>query len=144
MSLYGYKPKTKKAPWTRCKLLRQATELPRSKSSPNGSSTDNSVTQKPISRWQRRKDYSRRRRLFLEKPENKLCRVCADCLKLGQVKPPHVGKRIRPTQDVHHAKGRGKYLLDESTWLPVCRWCHDFIHNNVKWSYENHYMEPRI
>ncbi len=31
------------------------------------------------------------------------------------------------TTDVHHMKGRGKYLLDESTWLPVCRDCHRTI-----------------
>ncbi|MHA4844460.1 hypothetical protein ACX0G7_09860 [Flavitalea antarctica] len=28
------------------------------------------------------------------------------------------------TTDVHHMKGRGKYLLDVSTWLPTCRNCH--------------------
>lgn len=34
------------------------------------------------------------------------------------------------TTDVHHRKGRGEYLLDQSTWLPVCRSCHDFITEN--------------
>lgn len=35
--------------------------------------------------------------------------------------------------DVHHTCGRrGKNLLDESTWLPVCRHCHDFIHEHSK------------
>jgi hypothetical protein len=32
------------------------------------------------------------------------------------------------TQDVHHIKGRGMYLLDQDTWLPVCRHCHNQIH----------------
>lgn len=32
--------------------------------------------------------------------------------------------------DVHHQKGRGEFLLDQSTWLPVCRSCHDFITEN--------------
>ena len=37
----------------------------------------------------------------------------------------------RKTKDVHHKAGRlGKNLLDETTWLAVCRCCHDFIHNN--------------
>jgi hypothetical protein len=29
--------------------------------------------------------------------------------------------------DVHHMKGRGKYHLDTSTWLSVCRNCHNWI-----------------
>ncbi len=29
--------------------------------------------------------------------------------------------------DVHHMKGRGKYHLDVSTWLAVCRNCHNWI-----------------
>lgn len=40
------------------------------------------------------------------------------------------------TVDVHHMKGRGKYLLDETTWLPVCRNCHDTIHQYPKESKE--------
>lgn len=33
-----------------------------------------------------------------------------------------------PTKDVHHVHGRGKHLMDESTWIPVCRACHNGIH----------------
>ena len=29
--------------------------------------------------------------------------------------------------DVHHKKGRGKYLNDPTTWLSVCRSCHNWI-----------------
>jgi hypothetical protein len=36
----------------------------------------------------------------------------------------HDGK----TTDVHHTKGRGPFLLDQSTWLPVCRPCHIWVH----------------
>jgi len=32
--------------------------------------------------------------------------------------------------DVHHMKGRGKYHLDTTTWLAVCRPCHMFIEEN--------------
>jgi hypothetical protein len=32
--------------------------------------------------------------------------------------------------DVHHKKGRGKYHLDVTTWLPVCRNCHAWIELN--------------
>lgn len=34
--------------------------------------------------------------------------------------------------DIHHkhsGKDRGKYLLDVSTWMGVCRSCHNKIHN---------------
>jgi|31_taG_2_1085359.scaffolds.fasta_scaffold04746_5 hypothetical protein len=35
----------------------------------------------------------------------------------------------RPTQDVHHMRGRaGLLLLEERWWLPVCRAHHDWIH----------------
>lgn len=29
--------------------------------------------------------------------------------------------------DIHHKKGRGKYHNDPTTWLSVCRTCHDWI-----------------
>lgn len=34
------------------------------------------------------------------------------------------------TDDVHHMNKRGIHILDESTWLPTCRQCHNFIHDN--------------
>jgi hypothetical protein len=33
----------------------------------------------------------------------------------------------RIATDIHHKKGRGKYLNDITTWLPVCRNCHHRI-----------------
>ncbi len=33
----------------------------------------------------------------------------------------------KATDDPHHSKGRGKFLLDVSSWIPVCRSCHNFI-----------------
>lgn len=39
------------------------------------------------------------------------------------------GRRAR---EVHHRAGRhGKNLLDEATWLAVCRKCHNWIHANA-------------
>lgn len=46
--------------------------------------------------------------------------------------------------EVHHKKGRGKYHLDTSTWLPVCRNCHDWIENNPEDAKELGYSETRI
>ena len=34
--------------------------------------------------------------------------------------------------DIHHMKGRGKYLIDPTTWLSVCRTCHNWIEENPK------------
>ncbi len=34
--------------------------------------------------------------------------------------------------DVHHKKGRGKYHLDTTTWMPLCRNCHSFIHEHIQ------------
>jgi hypothetical protein len=34
-------------------------------------------------------------------------------------------------QDVHHASGRsGTNMLDDTTWMAVCRACHSYIHNH--------------
>ena len=32
--------------------------------------------------------------------------------------------------DIHHLGQRGKNYLDETTWLAVCRSCHERIHRN--------------
>ena len=38
----------------------------------------------------------------------------------------------RRTVDVHHCRGRhSPDLLDELTWLAVCRPCHNWIHNHA-------------
>jgi hypothetical protein len=43
--------------------------------------------------------------------------------------------------DVHHVKGRGKYYLDVSTFMAVCRPCHDKIHfESPKWAREKGYL----
>lgn len=49
-----------------------------------------------------------------------------------------------PAVDPHHMKGRGKYLLDTSTWLPVCRDHHTYIENNPDWAKEQGYSLSRL
>ena len=57
------------------------------------------------------------------KKEHPHCAACA-LLMLYRPGPP----LIRRTSECHHIRGRnGKLLLDENYWLPVCRWCHNFI-----------------
>jgi len=34
------------------------------------------------------------------------------------------------TEDVHHSRGRGVYLLIMESWIPVCRNCHIYLHDN--------------
>jgi hypothetical protein len=38
-----------------------------------------------------------------------------------------LSKCTNQSTDVHHKKGRGKYHNDVSTWLSVCRNCHNWI-----------------
>ena len=59
--------------------------------------------------------YAKKRRAFLA--EHRFCQICQD------------NGELRNSEDVHHIKARleGHYL-DESTWLAVCRPCHNWIH----------------
>lgn len=75
--------------------------------------------------------YPRERKKFLAQSENQLCRarivpVCT--LKASQV---------------HHKKGRGIYLLDKSTWLPVCDGCHKELTVHSREAIENGLSERR-
>lgn len=42
--------------------------------------------------------------------------------------------------DIHHKKGRGKYLLAKDTFMALCRECHQRIHDNPGWARENKYL----
>lgn len=70
--------------------------------------------------------YVRQRKAYLQR--NWSCMIC-----------------IRATSmDVHHKKGRaGKNLLDEDTWMALCRKCHDWIHANPKEATEKGWMQNR-
>ncbi|WP_215239299.1 hypothetical protein [Dyadobacter helix] len=74
------------------------------------------------------KTYSQLRKEFLEKFENMFCAVY-----------PHL-----LATEVHHTKGRGKYLNDTDTWLAVSREGHIWIHENPKLSRERGFMKSRI
>jgi hypothetical protein len=54
--------------------------------------------------------------------EHRLCNVC---------------KSSKAT-DIHHLRGRvGTRLNDTQYFMAVCRSCHDEIHHNPRWAYEN-------
>lgn len=46
--------------------------------------------------------------------------------------------------EIHHKRGRGPYLLDETTWLPVCHRCHRFIEENPVQAKELGLSENRL
>lgn len=71
--------------------------------------------------------YNRKRKVFLNKPENKVCPVML-MLFDDEIK----------TTEVHHKAGRrGKFLNYVPFWLAVSSDGHKFIHNNPDWSYKN-------
>lgn len=49
--------------------------------------------------------------------EKKVCEICG-----------------KMATEVHHRKGRGKYLNDVSTWMAVERECHDVIHSSPRFA----------
>lgn len=46
--------------------------------------------------------------------------------------------------DVHHKKGRGLYYLDKTTWLSVCRSCHNWIELHPKEAKELNFSLNRL
>ena len=95
------------------------------------------VRQKPVRKRskamaKKMAQYAVQRVIFLSR--NTLCQCCP-------VRRP-TGIALW-ADDVHHKRGRGKFLMDKETWLPVCRPCHTFIHDNPQWAYENGMLERR-
>jgi len=69
--------------------------------------------------------YSKMRKEFLEKPENATCRA----------KLPVCQGGFKQQLTVHHTKGRGRYYLDTTTWVPLCMACHRWV--------EEHHAEAK-
>lgn len=76
------------------------------------------------------RQYMKQRAVFLE--AHPWCEVLTLC-----------NDRPNPSTEVHHMKGRGKCLLDETTWMAVSRYAHVWIHNNPKQARELGYILPR-
>lgn len=77
--------------------------------------------------------YSSLRKKFLK--EHPTCQACKRHDVVRQESPTcTVGFAFRRTAtDIHHVKGRlGGNYLDVSTWMAVCRTCHDWIHQHPK------------
>lgn len=75
------------------------------------------------------KIYFDKRRWFLAKSENSACPVAAAGLipdLNGELASHH-----RASVQIHHVWRRGRYYLDESTWLGVSAEGHFFIERNI-------------
>lgn len=86
----------------------------------------------PVMSAKRKKEnakYLKDRMDFLNKPENKMCRVFT---------------KLQATE-VHHMKGRtGKLFLDQKFWLAVSRKGHQKIEMNPDWAKENGFSLNRL
>jgi len=149
VSLRGYQPKTKRAPWKiaqdeadeasgvakqrredkeaeRRAKERRAVEVAFAKQrhKPKGPRLFIAPATKP--RAAERNAYKARARQWLK--EHPVCEACAALFGLAAV----VDRAPHKSEAVHHKRGRmGKLLLDERHWLAVCNHSHDFIHNNI-------------
>jgi hypothetical protein len=78
--------------------------------------------------------YSKLRKDFLDKPENSTCRAkLPGCLGV-----------FKQDLTVHHMKGRGKYYLDTSTWIPLCLSCHEWVETHPKEAREMGFSGSKI
>lgn len=75
------------------------------------------------------KIYSFKRRMFLA--ANPLCQAkLSNCTKIAS--------------EIHHKKGRGIYFLDDTTYLGVCRSCHNWIEMHPREAKELNLSQSRL
>lgn len=79
-------------------------------------------------------DSPRAKLLRLPKDKNPLCEA-------GLSQTNCNGERVAST--VHHTRGRGKHLNDESTFSGQCWPCHSYIERNREWAKENGFIVSR-
>lgn len=92
---------------------------------------------KKISKGLRKKvaEYSALRKDFLEQFPFCMAKIWVSLQSVGCT---HLAT------DIHHRKGRGKYLLDVETWLPVCRNCHRWIEEHPKEAKQAGFSKSRL
>ena len=73
--------------------------------------------------------YTKLRKPFLE--QHPVCEAKVKCLGAE-------------AKEVHHKRGRGPYLNDVSTWLPVCRACHNWVEEHPEAAAELGLRQSRI
>ena len=133
MSLRGYKPKWKKALWTK---MRNAPKTVVEKRAKRCRRVSKSLSKRKI-------EYYRERNAWLLMLDNHLCKACLPIVmhkaKLGEISHPVFGPVKIPywlmtpkaATECHHTHGRvGKLLLFKPWWIAVCSDCHKWIHSN--------------
>jgi len=85
------------------------------------------------------KVYAQLRKQFLS--DHPICAVWAfrDDLPLGQA----LMNRDHQSTEIHHMRGRSKYLLDVSTWAAVSSRGHKLIHENPLWAEAHGLLHPQ-
>lgn len=48
------------------------------------------------------------------------------------------------SEGVHHKKGRGKFLQDQSTWMSACNRCNQYIEEHDQWARDNGFKTSRL
>lgn len=90
---------------------------------------------KPVSDKRKKENAAYSKRVKEWKLENPWCKACDKISGYLNEDAEVLWFVVRhPTKDCHHMAGKeGKLLLDETWWLPVCRWSHDWIgaHSNA-------------
>lgn len=108
--------------------LRRYAKLRRRKPLARGSKPLRRTRLRPVSkrRAAEGRTYSAKRRAFLA--AHQTCQALPIILMAGHQVYMKAWSSTAAT-DVHHKAGRrGDAYLDETTWLAVCRTCHDWIH----------------
>lgn len=71
--------------------------------------------------------YRKEKEIWLK--ENKCCARCGDHVAIGA------------EIDLHHVRGRvGKLLRAQHFWMPLCRYCHNWVHDNPKEAREKGFL----
>lgn len=84
----------------------------------------NTNKRSPVSQKQKvlNREYSQLRTAFLALPENTTCRAkMQGCTGL-----------YPETMTIHHSRGRGEYMLDQLSWIPLCMSCHRWVEENPR------------
>jgi hypothetical protein len=78
--------------------------------------------------------YSKMRKEFLSKPENSTCFA----------KLPGCLNSMGENLTIHHTKGRGRYYLDSTTWIPLCITCHQWVEEHPAQAKELNLSQSRF
>lgn len=75
------------------------------------------------------REYAAKRKAFLKRHI-----FCQAQPIIARVHPDGSWGEPLPVHDLHHIRGRGRYFLDEMTWLAMSRRAHTWIHDHPKWA----------